>query len=73
MQQVATFIMRALSRRDVDGLMYLDDLVMLSPRAAKAHKDYQTVLEPFDGLGLKVANKKCQTPSSKVTWLGYRH
>ena len=71
MQSVAQFIIRALDAKGIEGLMYLDDLILVSPTAmAKDH--YAQALELLESLGLAVAHNKLQPPNKCVTWLGIR-
>ena len=70
MQMAADFIVRALERRGIKAHMYLDDVVIISPNRHMAHRQYDQTLHLIEALGLKVAEKKLQPPSPRVTWLG---
>ena len=70
MQKAADFIIRALTVNKTIGHMYLDDIILLSPTAAIAKRDFHDTVNLLHGLGLQVAQKKLQPPSTKVKWLG---
>ena len=70
MQSIAEFIVRALQSRSVTTHMYLDDILMISPTAKKAERDFASILTLLDDLGLEVATHKLQRPSPLVCWLG---
>ena len=66
MQSAADFIVRALARRSVKTHMYLDDIVMISPTAEIARRDFAAILDLLEELGLQVAERKLQQPSQAV-------
>ena len=70
MQRVAEKIMSILKDKDVNGFMYLDDIVLISPSREKAERDFQCARDLLAELGLPEAKKKAQTPATSVTWLG---
>ena len=70
MQSIAEFIVSALARRGVHTDMYLDDIIVISPTADIAQRDFDTRLCLLAQLGLSVAVSKLQPPSTSVRWLG---
>ena len=70
MQSVANFITRALEKRGITALMYLDDILIISAGEQLARTQYRITLELLETLGLQVAHKKLQPPNTAVTWLG---
>ena len=71
MQSAASFILRALAVRGIRALMYLDDLVIISPKA-KAEDQYMEAQHLLTKLGLEIAAHKLQPPARCVVWLGIR-
>ena len=72
MQMVADFLVRALSTQGITCHMYLDDVLVISPTAAKAERDFDSTIQLLNSLGLEVAPNKLQPPATAVTWLGIR-
>ena len=72
MQSVARFITRAMAKMGVVSLMYLDDILIISPSAQLAAAHYTATLNMLAALGLQVATHKLQAPGSVATWLGVR-
>ena len=70
MQRIADFLVRALATKGIRSHMYLDDIIMVSPTATTAQRDYSEIISMLARLGLAVAHKKLQPPASSVTWLG---
>ena len=69
METAAMFIIRALQRRGIRALMYLDDLILLTT-PARADSDFEAAIQLLTSLGLRVAKNKLQPPARRVTWLG---
>ena len=69
MQSAAQFIIRALAKRDIHALMYLDDLILITTHKS-ARADYKATCDLLARLGLEVAAHKLQPPARTVTWLG---
>ena len=71
MQMAADFVVRALAAKGISSLMYLDDLIIVSP-AASAHHHYEEAMTLLTRLGFTLAEHKLQPPAREVTWLGIR-
>ena len=66
MQRVADFIVRILEREGIHGAMYLDDLVVVAPDPAIAHRQYARVRALLKELGFPEAADKTQPPSTNI-------
>ena len=70
MQTFAKAIVDMLAVKGVKALMYLDDIVVISPSRHKAGIDYQLARDLLTELALPEAKEKSQPPSTRVKWLG---
>ena len=69
-QRVARAIVYILECKGIDAVMYLDDLIVLSPNIEVANISFDTVIALFGELGLPLTTSKTQYPSTSVKWLG---
>ena len=70
MQSIANTIVDMLEHRGVQALMYLDDIVIISPNREKGLTDFEAARNLLKDLGLPEAADKAQEPSTRVKWLG---
>ena len=70
MQQVANAIVDMLKGKGVHALMYLDDIVILSPDRNTAIHDFAAARTLLRDLGLPEAEDKAQEPGTRARWLG---
>ena len=70
MQSVANCITDILALYGIQSLMYLDDLIIVSPDRDAAWRDYNRARRLLRELGLPEAEEKAQPPSQRVKWLG---
>ena len=70
MQRVANFITRVLRSEGIIAIMYLDDVIVISPDRTIADTQYARVRELLAELGLPEAVDKAQPPAQAVRWLG---
>ena len=70
MQRVANFITRVLRSEGIIAIMYLDDVIVISPDRTIADTQYARVRELLAELGLPEAVDKAQPPAQAVHWLG---
>ena len=70
MQSVANCITDILKMYGITSLMYLDDLIIVSPDRESAWLQYNTARRLLHDLGLPEAKDKAQTPNTSVRWLG---
>ena len=63
MQSVANCVTDTLKSYGIHCLMYLDDLIIVSPDREAAWNDYETARRLLEELGLPEARDKAQTPS----------
>ena len=59
-----------LAAEGITGVMYLDDLIVVSPDMESASLSYQHVKSLLHELGLPEAAEKAQPPAMAVRWLG---
>ena len=72
MQSIADFIVRALERRGITALIYLDDLIIIGRGPESVHAQFHEACTVITDLGLRIAAHKVQSPAPAVTWLGIR-
>ena len=70
MQSVADCITDILRLYGINSMMYLDDLIIISPSEKEAWAHYHTARQLFADLGLPEAEDKAQPPARRVKWLG---
>ena len=70
MQRVANFITRVLRSEGITAIMYLDDIIVVSPDHTSAKAHYGRAKELLAELGLPEAVGKAQPPAQAVRWLG---
>ena len=70
MQQAANFMTRALAKKGINSIMYLDDLFLAARDKVTTCAHYQAALDLITGLGLPIAQKKLQPPARELVWLG---
>ena len=69
MQSAAQYIVRALGTRKIAAHMYLNDIIIISPTADIAKREYTQTTQLIASLGFEVAQRKLQPPSPCVKWL----
>ena len=72
MGSIALFICRALEKKGITGLMYLDDLLLFAKDKGSAQTGYTETLLLLNELGLPVASHKLSPPTRDIVWLGIR-
>ena len=70
MQTIAKAIVDILAHKGVKALMYLDDLIIISPDRHKAERDYDAARSLLADLALPEAKEKAQPPAQSTKWLG---
>ena len=70
MQAIARFIQRALANIGYAAVIYLDDILIVSPDLCTAIKAHRAALQILADLGLPVADKKLIPPARELVWLG---
>ena len=70
MQTVANCITDILKAKGIDCMMYLDDLIILSPNREDAWAHYNAARDLIAELGLPEAVEKAQPLTQRVKWLG---
>ena len=70
MQSVANCITDILKLHGIHSLMYLDDLIILSPNREEAWRHYYIASTLLEELGLPEAADKAQPPTQRLKWLG---
>ena len=70
MQKAADFSIRAINTSKAKGHMYLDDIILISPTAETAQRDFTHTRQLLTELGLQIADNKLQGPAQRVKWLG---
>ena len=70
MQSLALAILHILKKHDIQGWMYLDDLLVMSKGPEKAKRDVEIITKIFTELGLPTVPHKAQGPKQVVEWIG---
>ena len=70
MQSIANAIIHILKKNNIQALMYLDDLLVISKGWEKAKNDVEIVTKIFRDLNLPTVPEKAQGPQKAVIWLG---
>lgn len=70
MQKIAQFITRALDKKGITALIYLDDLLIISEEPNIAERHFEEVNNLITLLGLPIAAHKSQSPTRSLVWLG---
>lgn len=69
-QKIAEFITRALAARDIQALVYLDDIYLLLPEDQLPHQKFAQAMTLIRALGLPINFSKLITPAKQAIWLG---
>ena len=70
MQLAAQYILRHLRTKDLQVLVYLDDIVGYASTLTEATAHYHRVKDVMAALGLPLAERKLTPPTRVITWLG---
>ena len=70
MTSVANFIERALKKRGITAITYLDDMLIIGKDKQNTEDAYEHTLLLLSQLGLPVAARKLIPPTRKLVWLG---
>jgi len=70
-QRLAQVVVRALQRRGVSGIQYVDDLIIWAASEQELGGKWEKEVAPLlSDLGLRVAEEKLQGPATRVQYLG---
>ena len=70
MQSIANCITDILGAQGIYALMYLDDLIIISPNRELAQEHFNVARRLLQELGLPEAEDKLQPPTQVIKWLG---
>lgn len=69
-QKIAEFIMRALQYRNIQALVYLDDIYLIFQENQQPHAKFSEAMALIRSLGLPINFNKLITPVKQAVWLG---